>query len=126
MIKSTTHLELFGSINIDSKKEALLKGSIYNDTIARFIEEINSKYGMALTFMHLEPCEVGHWVETFQVASGNSKRPKPPTKQQVYKEPHRDEQLQPILQQLHSGTEQPQQPALEPQPALEDQQPTPS
>ena len=60
-----TFKELFGSINIDSMKEAFLKVSIYNDTIARFIKETNSKYGMVITFMHLEPCEV--------VASGNSK-----------------------------------------------------
>ena len=34
-------------------KEALPNVSIYNDTIARFIEEINSKYGMTLIFAHL-------------------------------------------------------------------------
>ena len=38
-----TFKELFGSINIDSMKETLPKVSIYNDTIAWFIEEINSK-----------------------------------------------------------------------------------
>ena len=36
--------ELFGSINVDSIKEALPKVSIYNNTIARFVDEINSKY----------------------------------------------------------------------------------
>ena len=66
--------ELFASINVDSLKETLPKVSIYNDTIAKFVGEINSRYGMALTFMHLEPYEVGHWVETFQVAKGNNDR----------------------------------------------------
>ena len=56
MIKPIIHLkELFGNINLDSMKEVLPKVSIYNDTIARFIEKINSKYGMTLTFMHLNP-----------------------------------------------------------------------
>ena len=41
-----TFTELFGSINIDSMKEALPKISFYNDTIARFVEESNSKHGM--------------------------------------------------------------------------------
>ena len=41
-----------GIINVDSIKETLPKVSIYNDTIARFVEEINSNYGMALTFLH--------------------------------------------------------------------------
>ena len=77
--------ELFGSKNIDSMKEALPKVSIYNDAIVRFTEEIKSKYGMALTFMHLEPCEVGHWAETFQAASGNSEGPEPPSPWQVCK-----------------------------------------
>ena len=80
-------------------KEAIPIVSIYNDTIARFIEEINSKYGMTLAFMHLEPCEVGHLAETYQVASGISNGSKPPRPQQVCKEPHRAEQLQPIQQQ---------------------------
>ena len=37
----TTFKELFGSINVDSIKETLPKVSIYNNTIARFVEEIN-------------------------------------------------------------------------------------
>ena len=44
-----TFKELFGSINVDSMKEALPKVSIYNDTIAKFLEEINLRYGMAVT-----------------------------------------------------------------------------
>ena len=46
----STFKELFERINIDSMKVALLKVSIYNSTIAKFIDEINSKYGIALTF----------------------------------------------------------------------------
>ena len=72
-----TFKELFGNINMHSMEEAIPKVSIYNDKIAWFIEEINSKYGMTLTFMCLEPHEVGHWPETFQVASGTNKGPKP-------------------------------------------------
>ena len=67
--------ELFGSINVDSIKEALSKVSIYNNTITRFVEEINSRYGMALTFTHLEPCKVGHLAEMFQVTKGNKEGP---------------------------------------------------
>ena len=72
----TIFKELFGSINVHSIKEALPKVSIYNNTITRFAEEINSKYGMAVTFTGIEPCEVGHWAETFQVAKGNNEGPK--------------------------------------------------
>ena len=118
-----TFKELFGSINIDSMKEAIPKVSIYNDTIARFVEGINSKYGMTVTLTHLEPHEVGHWAETFQVASGNNEGPEPLRPWQVCKEPHRAEWLQPIQQQPF--TEQPHQLALQLQPALADQQPTP-
>ena len=74
--------------------------------------------------MHLEPHEVGHTAETFQVASGSNKGPMPPGPQRFHEEPHRAEQPQPIQQQLQSVTEQPQQPAVEPQPALLDLQPT--
>ena len=70
-------------------KEALSKVSIYNNIIARFVDEINSKYGMTLTFTTLEPCEVGHWAKTFQMDSGNSKAPKSPRPWQAHKEPCR-------------------------------------
>ena len=46
-------------------KEALPKVSIYNSIIAKFVEEINSKYGMSLMFSTLEPHEVGHQAKTF-------------------------------------------------------------
>ena len=41
-------------------KEALPKVSIYNSMIAKFVDEINSKYGISLTFTTLEPNEIGH------------------------------------------------------------------
>ena len=73
-----TFKELFQGINIDSMKEALPKVSIYNSIIVKFIEEINSKYGMSLTFTTLEPCEVGHWAKTFKVASSSNQAPSSP------------------------------------------------
>ena len=120
-----TFKDLFKSINIESMKEALPRVSIYNDKIARFIKEINSEYGMTLTFKHLAPHEVGHWAETFQVASGTNEGPMPPRPQWVYKEPHRAEWPQPIQQQPKSVTEQTQQLAVQLQQALVDQQPSP-
>ena len=78
-----TFKELFQSINIDSMKEALPKASIYNSIILKFIENINSKYGMALMFTTLEPHEVGDWAKTFQLASGSNHAPKSPRPQQV-------------------------------------------
>ena len=67
-------------------KEVLPKVSIYNNIIAKFIDEINSKYGMAIMFTTLEPHEVGHWAETFQVTYGNSKAPESPRPQQSCKQ----------------------------------------
>ena len=84
-----TFKELFEGINIDSMKEVLLKVSMYNSIITKFIDEINSKYGMALTFTTLEPFEVGHWAETFHVASDSSKAPESPRPLQAWEEPHR-------------------------------------
>ena len=102
MINFIVHLkELFDGLNIDSMKEALPKVSIYNNIIVKFIEEINSKYGMALTFTTLESHEVGHWAKTIQVACGIAKNPK------SYKENHSSVQPQPI-QDLQTVTEQPQ------------------
>ena len=99
-------------------KEALLKVSIYNNIIARFVDEITSKYGMALTFSTLEPHEIGHWAETFQVASGNNKVPKSLRPQQACKEPHKSGQPQPIQQCSQTVTEWPQQLASQPLPTL--------
>ena len=59
-------------------KEALLKVSIYNSIIAKFVGDINSKYVMPLTFTALEPHEVGNWAKTFQVASDSNQTPECP------------------------------------------------
>ena len=86
-------------------KEALRKVNIYHSIIAKLLDKINSKYGMALTFTTLEPCEVGHWAKTFQVASGNSKAPESPRTQQACKEPNRSGQTQAMQQCLQMVTE---------------------
>ena len=59
-------------------KEVLPMVSIYNSIMAKFMDEISSKYGMALMFTALEPHEVGYLAKTFQVASGSSKAPESP------------------------------------------------
>ena len=101
----STFKELFEGINIDSMKEALPKVSIYNNVSSKFVDEINSKYGMALTLTTLEPCEVGHWAKTFQVACGNSKTPKSPRLQQPCEEHQSLVQTQPTQQCLQTVTE---------------------
>ena len=60
------------------------------------------------------------------MASGISEGPEPPRPQQVCEEPHRAEQLHPIQQQSQPVKEQPQEPAVQLQPALVVQPPTPS
>ena len=70
-------------------KEALPKVGIHNSIIAKFVEEINSKYGMSLIFTTLEPHEVAHWTKTFQVASGSNQAPRTPRLWQAHEEPHR-------------------------------------
>ena len=49
-----TFKELFGNINTDSIKEVLPKVCVYNNIIAKYVEEINLKYGIMLSFMQLE------------------------------------------------------------------------
>ena len=39
--------------------------SIHNSIIAKFVEEIKSKYGMSLSVTTLEAHEVGHWAKVF-------------------------------------------------------------
>ena len=38
------------NINADNIKEALPKVSVYNNIIAKYVEEINLKYGIELSF----------------------------------------------------------------------------
>ena len=64
-----TFKELFGNINTDSIKEALPKVSVYNNIIAKYVEEINFKYGIKLSFMQLGASEVSTWAKTFQVVT---------------------------------------------------------
>ena len=55
--------ELCGHVNLDSIKD------MYDNIIAWYIEDINLKYGIPLSYTHLEVSEVGHWAVTFQVAT---------------------------------------------------------
>ena len=83
MTKYIIHLrELFSNVNVDSIKEVLPKISMYNDTVARYIEDINLRYGITLSYMHLEVSEIGHWTETFQVATYSNNHPEPYQPQQ--------------------------------------------
>ena len=45
--------------------------------IARYVEDINLKYGIALSYTHLEVFELGHWAEMLQVATCSNDQPKP-------------------------------------------------
>ena len=76
--------ELFDHINIDSIKEVLPKIDMCNNTKAWYIEDINLKYGVALSYTHLEVSEIGHWAKTFQVAthSNNLQQPHHPIQNQ--------------------------------------------
>ena len=61
--------DFFGNINTDSIKEALPKVSVNNNIIAKYVEEINLKYGIKLSFRQLEVSEVSTWAKTFQFAT---------------------------------------------------------
>ena len=50
----STFKELFSNVNVDSIKDVLPKISVYNDMIARYVEDINLKYGTVLSYTHLE------------------------------------------------------------------------
>ena len=62
----TTFKELFNNTNIDNMHKILPKISIYHNKIARFIEDINIKYGISLNYTQLEVSEIHHWAETFK------------------------------------------------------------
>ena len=80
----STFKELFDHVNIYSIKEVLPKIDVYNNTIVRYVEDINLKYGVALSYTHLEVSEIGHWAEMFQVAtlSNNPQQPQQPPQNQ--------------------------------------------
>ena len=58
MIKYTVYL--FSNVNIDSVWEILPKINKCNREIARFIEDINVKYGSMLNYTKLEISEIRH------------------------------------------------------------------
>ena len=74
--------ELFNNVNVDSIKEVLPKISMFNNTIARYVEDINLKYGIALSYTHLEVSAIGHWAKMFQVATHSNDQPEPQQPQQ--------------------------------------------
>ena len=55
-----------------------LKSSLqsHNIEIAKFIQEVNIKYGILLDYTVLEISEAPHWVETFQVLARSNAQPK--------------------------------------------------
>ena len=97
---------LFGNINVASIEEGLPKISVYNDIIARYVEETNLKYGIMLSYTHLEASEIGHWAKASQVATSSNSQPELQQPQQ----PPKLEQLQEKQQtQNPQQLEQPQQ-----------------
>ena len=60
----STFKELFNHVKVDSIKEVSPKIDVYNNTIVWYL-----KYSVALSYTHLEVSEIGHWAETFQVAT---------------------------------------------------------
>ena len=103
-----TFKELFVNSNTDSIKEALPKVSVYNNIIAKYVEEINLKYGIELCFTQLEATDISHWPETSQEATNGKDQPEP---QQPLQPQHtlQPQQLSPPLQ-----PEQPQQTEQQP------------
>ena len=71
----TTFKELFSNTNIDSMCKILPKLSVYNNELARFIEDINIKYRILFNYTQLEVSEINHWVETFQISTIPSNQP---------------------------------------------------
>ena len=72
MIKYTLHLELFCNVNIYSVHEILPKINKYNKKIAKFVEDVNIKYGIQLNYTQQEVSEIKHWAETFKVVVNTS------------------------------------------------------
>ena len=71
----TTLWELFSDTNIDIVHEILPIFSIYNNEIARFVEDINIKCEMSLKYTQLEVSEIHYWVETFQISTIPNNQP---------------------------------------------------
>ena len=98
-----TFKELFGDISTDSIKEALPKVNVYKNIIVKYVEEINLKYGIELSFTQLESTKVSHWAETFQIATNCKDQSEP----QQLPQPLHTSQTQQLSQPLQQ--EQPQQ-----------------
>ena len=99
----TTFRELFSKVNIDSLCEVLPKINEYNWEIAKFVEDINAKYGIALKYTQLEISEIKHWAETFEVVVNTCSQPG---------------QQQPQVPQITAAVPSPQAPS----PSLREQQ----
>ena len=63
----STFEETFNNTSLDSVSELSPKVQSYNKEIAKFVQEINMKYGIILDYTLLEISEVTHWAETYQV-----------------------------------------------------------
>ena len=69
---------------------------MYNNEIARFIEDINVMYGISLNYTQLEVLEIHHWLETFQISTNPSNQPEPQQSQVPAIEPHSESPCQPL------------------------------
>ena len=67
--------ELFSNVNINSVHKILAKINQYNKEIAKFVEDINIKFGILLNYTQLEVSEIKHWEETFQLVANTSSQP---------------------------------------------------
>ena len=63
----TTFKATFRNVNLDSVSKITPKACEYNNETAKFIQNINIKYGILLELTVLEFPELSHWAETFQV-----------------------------------------------------------
>ena len=63
----STFKETFSNANLDSVSESSPKVHKYNKEIAKFVQEVNIKYGILLDYTVLEISEDPHWADTFQV-----------------------------------------------------------
>ena len=59
--------DTFSNTNLDSVSKLSPKVHMYNKEIAKFMQEVNIKYGILPDYSVLEISEVPHWAETFQV-----------------------------------------------------------
>ena len=73
----TTFKELFSNTNIGSVHKILPKINIHNNEIARFVEDVNIRYGILLNYTQLKVSKIHHLAETFQITTSTSSQPKP-------------------------------------------------